>query len=145
MYDNFINYKKIWLILYSRQHFTNFLVKKTPFRPVRPQPSYIRDTYGLTGLNASFFTRNFINYKRQREISQIFDSRIPPQTFIALQQQNLPADHLCRILFRDSPYNRTTPRCANRHFLKNNRLVKSSQASYLPLHFVNFHFHISQC
>ena len=56
-------------------------MKKTPFRPVRPQPSYIRDTYGLTGLNASFFTRNFINYKRRREISQIFDSRIPPQSF----------------------------------------------------------------
>ena len=131
--------------------------------------------------HASFFTRFSANYERQREISQIFDSYISPQTWLFNNRTYPPIvrdeegyKRNCYANFKvTKPFvfllnfvnykklvkkiikslstakkfsfnNRTTPRCASSHFLKNNRLVKSSQASYLPLHFVNFHFHILQ-
>ena len=90
---------------------------------VYAEESYKRNCCANSKVTKSFvFLWPFINYKKTRE--KIIKSFSTTKKY--------------------SFNNRTTPRCHSSNFLKNNRLVKTSQASYLPLHFANFHFHISQ-
>ena len=90
---------------------------------VRDEEGYKRNCCANSKVTKPFvFLLNFVNYKKL--VKKIIKSLSTAKKF--------------------SFNNRTTPRCASSHFLKNNRLVKTSQASYLPLHFANFHFHISQ-
>lgn len=65
-----------------------------------------------------YFSRDFPQITNGKEKSARFLIRIFRRIFFcALQQQNLPADRLCRISFR-SPNNRTTPRCHSSHLRK---------------------------
>ena len=111
-----------FLIHTSRRNLVSFNNRTYP-PSVRDEEGYKRNCCANSKVIKPFvFLLNFVNYKKL--VKKIIKSLSTAKKF--------------------SFNNRTTPRCHSSHFLKNNRPVNPSQASYLPLHFVNFHFHISQ-